>query len=68
MEKRLRRGFIASLLSFFLASSRKFPPVRAGSARRSRTTERSESVSEEAEYLRITYSPDAPVPPSSPAT
>ena len=26
MEKRLRRGLIASLLSFFLASPRKFPP------------------------------------------
>ena len=52
MEKRLRRGLIASLLSFFLASPRKFPPrLSAGTARRSRTTERSESVSEEAEYI-----------------
>ena len=52
MEKRLRRGLIVSLLSFFLASPRKFPPPsKARTARRSRTTERSESVSEEAEYL-----------------
>ncbi|MBB8799678.1 hypothetical protein HEO38_024805 [Escherichia coli] len=52
MEKRLRRGLLASLLSFFLASSRKFPPrQQARTARRSRTTERSESVSEEAEYI-----------------
>ena len=52
MEKRLRRDLIASLLSFFLVSSWKFPPrPQAGTARRSRTTERSESVSEEAEYI-----------------
>jgi hypothetical protein len=51
MEKRLRRGLIASLLSFFLASPGNFRPVVSHSARRSRTTERSESVSEEAEYI-----------------
>jgi len=26
MEKRLRRGLLASLLSFFLEDARKFPP------------------------------------------
>lgn len=58
MEKRLRRGLIVSLLSSLLASTRKFPPHSlAGTARRSRTTERSEPVSEEAEYhlSRIFY-------------
>ncbi|WP_332127194.1 hypothetical protein, partial [Escherichia coli] len=49
MDKRLRRGAISSLLCIFLASSRKSPPGSyAISAGRSRTTERSESVSEEA--------------------
>ncbi len=48
MENRQRRG-VFSLSSSLMASSFDVP---VPSARRSRTTERSESVSEEAEYLR----------------
>ena len=48
MENRQRRGLFISLASSLIALSF---GVSAPSARRSRTTERSESVSEEAEYL-----------------
>jgi hypothetical protein len=49
MENRQRRGlsWCFSILSHCLCLNVSVPP-----ARRSRTTERSESVSEEAEYLR----------------
>ena len=56
MEKRLCRGLLASLLSFFLEDAGNFRPAsKPVPARRSRTTERSESVSEEAEYLRLIF-------------
>jgi hypothetical protein len=52
MENRQRRGLFISLLSPLIALSF---DVTAPSARRSRTAERSESVSEEAEYLRAHF-------------
>ncbi|EBY2393950.1 hypothetical protein DU802_23620 [Salmonella enterica subsp. enterica serovar Ohio] len=55
MEKRQRRGFLFSLFRSFPASTRKGPlRLSAHTAHRSRTTERSESVSEEAEYILLT--------------
>jgi hypothetical protein len=51
MEKRQRRGLIASLFSSSWHLPGNLAPFVARSARRSRTTERSESVSEEASYL-----------------
>jgi hypothetical protein len=48
MEKRQRRGLIVAKFSWHLPGN--FRPA-VSTARRSRTTERSESVSEEAEYI-----------------
>ncbi|EHN2928793.1 hypothetical protein KIQ14_004618 [Salmonella enterica] len=50
MEKRQRRILFPPYFSF-VASYMLHPVLPAASARRSRTTERSESVSEEAEYI-----------------
>ncbi|MBW6098864.1 hypothetical protein HT118_30845 [Escherichia coli] len=62
MEKRQRRGLSLAFAFLLTCSFRPYPPDSvdnritafecAGTARRSRTTERSESVSEEAEECR----------------